>query len=52
MLAALGSWQAKAWLGIEITQEVPKVNDQLVADRFFFGNLNIFESLSRGYGYK
>ncbi len=52
MLAMLGSWQAKTWLGIDLMEEIPKAEDKLVADRFFFGELNIFESLSRGYGYK
>lgn len=52
MLAMLGSWQAKTWLGMDLMKEMPKAEDKLVADRFFFGDLGIFGALSRGYGYK
>ncbi len=48
-LARLGSWQAKAWLGIEST--CPRPCDQEMADRFFLGDVTMFRRLRAGYGY-
>ena len=48
-LARLGSWQAKAWLGVE--SSCPRPSDQELADRFFLGNVTMFRRLRAGYGY-
>jgi hypothetical protein len=48
-LAALGSWQAKEWLGLEISADVPRLADEQVAARFFFGDIGTFQTLRAAY---
>jgi hypothetical protein len=51
-LAALGSWQAKELLGLEVGADLPKLDDQAMADRFFFGDVGTFLTLRAAYGYR
>jgi hypothetical protein len=52
-LAALGSWQALEWLGLDPAKPMtlPQPAPELYADRFFMGDLEISNELRRGYGY-
>jgi hypothetical protein len=50
-LAALGSWQARKWLGLDEDGAVPSLPDQAIADRFFFGDIAVFQTLRQGYGW-
>ena len=50
-LLRLHSWAAREMLGFEITQDVGEnITDAELADRFFYGNLNILQQLKIGYG--
>jgi hypothetical protein len=47
VLASLGSWQAKKWLGDKA--ELRAVSNDEIARRFFFGNVEIMKALDEGY---
>lgn len=49
-LAALGSWQAREWLGLD-TENSPNATEQFIADRFFLGDMQISTALRDGYGW-
>lgn len=51
-IAALGSWQAKEWLGLEATTELARPDDATIAARFFFGDVKILSALKAGYNFK
>lgn len=52
-LANIGSWSARKLLGENIkSSSSQKVDKQLLADRFFFGDKIIFERIAGAYGYK
>lgn len=51
-LAAIGSWQAKKWLGMDIETSLTRPSDKEFADRFFFGDDRTFKALLHGYGFK
>lgn len=46
ILAELGSWQAKGWLGPDLPASAP--TEQELADRFFFGDIGVQRSLAVG----
>jgi hypothetical protein len=48
-LAHGGSWQARKLLGINIDTYLPRPSDQKLAERFFFGNVPLFQDLRRAY---
>ena len=50
-LAALGSWQAREWLGLD-TENSPKATEQSIADRFFLGDVQMSTALRDGYGWR
>ncbi|MDE0171915.1 MAG: type I restriction enzyme HsdR N-terminal domain-containing protein [Defluviicoccus sp.] len=50
-LARIGSWQAKAWLGLDVESSCPRLSDQEMADRFFLGDVTMYRRLKTGYGY-
>ena len=51
VLARLGSWQARKWLGFDVESSCPSLRDQQIADRFFLGDVKIFRRLRAGYGF-
>lgn len=51
-LARLGSWQAREWLGWKKDGDIPRPSDQDVADRFFFGDIVMFQAIRDGYQFK
>lgn len=52
-LAGIGSWAARELLGEDIRESSKyPIPDQLLADRFFFGDLNLFKKIANSYGYK
>lgn len=48
-IATMGSWAAKEILGIEITQGLNDLPDQLLADRFFLGDIETLRNLRQAY---
>ena len=48
-LAALGSWSAKDMLGLKHDAPFARLTEAKVADRFFFGDVEILRSLQDGY---
>ncbi|MGE0115887.1 MAG: hypothetical protein AB7T07_13520 [Steroidobacteraceae bacterium] len=48
-IAALGSWKAKEWLGLKVDEQVPGMNTQDIANRFFFGDTQTLDALIKGY---
>lgn len=50
-LASFKSWQAQQWLGINESEIAPPTK-RVIADRFFFGDLQMAEALWLGYGWK
>ena len=48
-IAATGSWKAKELLDLQSTDAVDRLPDALLAERFFFGDLNTFQTLRNGY---
>ena len=48
-VASTGSWAAKELLGFKIEDEFPKMKDEQLADRFFFGDVDTLRALRRGY---
>ena len=54
-LANIGSWAARKLLGEDIkatSQMQRKVDSQLLAERFFFGDLNTLNVIAKAYGYE
>ena len=51
-LANYGSWQAKRWLGLADKAVRPRPPVDEMAERFFFGDLNLLMALCNGYGWK
>lgn len=52
-LANMGSWSARELLGESSkTQPARKIDNQLLADRFFFGDIAIFKKIATAYGYE
>jgi hypothetical protein len=49
-LAALGSGQAREWLGMAADAKVESLADVEIADRFFLGNVDVMRDLRRRYG--
>ena len=49
LLAKMGSWAAREMLGIAIGDPVEPPDDQLIADRFFFGDAEMFSALRAKY---
>ncbi len=47
LLASLGSWQAKQWLGSDA--HIPVITEKGIAERFFFGDVGIMRALEEGY---
>jgi len=47
LLAALGSSQAREWLGN--TAQISTLTEKDIADRFFFGDVGIMKELDEGY---
>lgn len=50
-LATIGSWQARKWLGMDRDTQLAPPTANFMADRFFFGDVVMFERLAARYGY-
>jgi len=50
-IASLGSWKAREWL-VKSAADVLLAPDQVFADRFFFGNLELATALRDAYGFR
>lgn len=50
-LAAIGSWQAREWLGMDSAAQLAPPTVKFMANRFFFGAPVMFERLASTYGY-
>jgi len=50
-LASLGSWQAREYLGLDV-RDVTLADNQVFADRFFWGDLSTAIALRNAYGYR
>jgi len=48
-VASTGSWAAKELLGLDSGDELPKVDDQKLADRFFLGDVETLRTIRSGY---
>ena len=48
-ISAMGSWQARRWLGCEDDKSQPLPSDQWMADRFFLGDIDVYRRLKDGY---
>jgi len=48
-LAQGGSWQARQLLGIPMNTHLPPPSDEEMAQRFFYGDLTLFQVLRRAY---
>lgn len=48
-LAQLGSWQARKWLNLNVDSVVAPPPEEVIADRFFFGDKQIASRLKAGY---
>jgi hypothetical protein len=52
-LANMGSWSAREFLGENIqTPSSRQIDKQSLADRFYFGDVEIFEKIANAYGYQ
>jgi Type I restriction enzyme R protein N terminus (HSDR_N) len=49
LAAAFGSWQARDWLGIDRMSIIPPPSDAIIADRFFFGDMETLRTLRGAY---
>lgn len=49
-LAAIGSWQARAWIGMS-RDDCTRASETELADRFFYGNAEIANALRNAYGF-
>jgi hypothetical protein len=48
-LAAMGSWSAKAMLGVAPNEKHGSISDAELADRFFLGNVATLQAIRTGY---
>lgn len=48
-LAAIGSWQARAWIGTS-RDDLAQAHEAEIADRFFFGDAELAAALRKSYG--
>lgn len=49
-IAHYGSHKAKEWLGLAFDAPLPRPSNAEVANRFFFGDLGLYQALASGYG--
>lgn len=50
-LAAIGSWQARTWIGMS-NDDGAKASEAELADRFFFGDVEVAAALRKLYGFR
>ncbi|MBL6459041.1 type I restriction enzyme HsdR N-terminal domain-containing protein [Belnapia sp. T6] len=50
-LAAIGSWQARAWIGMS-RDDGAQASEAELADRFFFGDVEVAAALRNSYGFR
>ena len=50
-LARIGSWEARKWIGRETEDSYLRLTDETMADRFFLGDVEVYQRLRLAYGY-